>query len=368
MLCLVHYGVRNVEDIILLAVGLSSVLQGKITVGAYLTFRAHLALLEQGPKELLNFWNEVSKVRESAEKYFELMYRKSQIPCSTSDDNAGRRILENTSEGLSLTLNGVSFAYRMNPNVNVLQNIDLELKPGKVVAACGGSGGGKTTITRLIQRFYDPTEGSIRLNDVDIRTLDVAWLRTQIAAVDQDPILPDMTICENIALGLQKEDTRKGAEYINDRVVEAAQLAEAHDFIMTKCESGYDTPIRNIHRLSGGQKQRIAIARALITKAPILICDEVTSSLDTDTEKNVINSLFKAMKDKTVLVIAHRLSTIQHADEIVFLEHGQVVEKGSHEELLKLNGRYASYLRTAKLDDTPSPRSVVPLSSFDSDE
>ena len=184
------------------------------------------------------------------------------------------------------------------------------------------------------------------MNNIDIRSLDVAWLRTQIRVIDQDPILLDMTICENIALGLNKDDAERGQEFVRDQVIEAAKLAEAHDFIVNKCELNYDTPIRHIRRLSGGQRQRIAIARALISRPTILVCDEVTSSLDADTEKTILGTLFKAMKGKTVLVIAHRLSTIRHADEIVFFEHGKIMERGTHEELVHLNGRYSGYLKT----------------------
>lgn len=356
LLCMVPHGLRNAEDVLLLAMGLSSVLQGKITVGTYITFRSHLSLLDQGPKLLLESWNDMVTIRLSAAVYFELMYRESRIPCSGrggikdtlsgSDCRRSRRIPENTKEGLVLSLKSVSFAYRLNPKVKVLDDVDLHLTHGKIVALCGGSGGGKTTITRLIQRFYDPTQGSIELNNIDIRSLDVAWLRTQIRVIDQDPILPDMTICENIALGLNKDDAERGQEFVRDQVIEAAKLAEAHDFIVNKCELNYDTPIRHIRRLSGGQRQRISIARALISRPTILVCDEVTSSLDADTEKTILGTLFKAMKGKTVLVIAHRLSTIRHADEIVFFEHGKIMERGTHEELVHLNGRYSGYLKT----------------------
>jgi len=345
VLCMVPHGLRNIEDCLLLAMGLSSVLQGKITVGTYTTFRSQLALLNQGPKELIGAWNDVVTIRMLAGSYFELMYRESKIPCS-GGSNCGGTIPEHTENGLAISFNGVSFAYRLNPKVNVLDDVNLSLSPGKIVALCGGSGGGKTTITRLIQRFYDPTEGSVELNGVDIRSIDVSWLRTQIRTIDQDPMLLDMTIFENIAIGLSKDDAEKGPEYIRERVIEAAKLAEAHDFIIHKCESGYDTPIQQIHRLSGGQRQRIAIARALVSRAPILICDEVTSALDAGTEKTIVRTLFESMKGKTVLLIAHRLSTIRHADEIVFFEHGKIMERGSHDQLVELNGRYSSYLKT----------------------
>ena len=247
----------------------------------------------------------------------------------------------------SLALNNVSFSYKLNPTVKVLSGIDLHLQPNKIVALVGGSGGGKTSINKLIQRFYDPTSGTIELNNTNIKTIDVSWLRRHIRCIDQDHVLPpDMTIFENISLGMAENDVKRGGDdYVRNRVIEAAKLAEAHDFIMNKCESGYDTPIRQISRLSGGQRQRIAFARALISNAQILICDEITASLDAETEKKVLGTLFRVMKDKALLVIAHRLSTIRHADEIVFMEDGKIIERGSHDELLRLNGRYCDYLR-----------------------
>ena len=353
LLCMVGHGVRNLEDILLLGMGMASVLNGQLTLGEYITFRSHLTLLDQGPKQLLGLWNDVLTIRMSAAVYFELLYRESDIPCSSSrgrqssECEVGCTLPEDTmTVGLTISLKSVSFAYQLDPKFNVLEDISLDIKPGRIIALCGGSGGGKTTITRLINRFYDPTQGRVELNGQDIKSLDVAWLRSKIAVIDQDPILPDMSIKDNIALGLSDEDSSRGEEYVLERVIEASKLAEAHEFITNKCEQGYDTPVRHIHRLSGGQKQRIAISRALISRAPILICDEVTSSLDSETEKTIISTLFNAMKDKSVLVIAHRMSTIRHADEIVFLEHGKIVERGTHDELVQLDRRYSGYLKT----------------------
>jgi ATP-binding cassette subfamily B (MDR/TAP) protein 1 len=248
-------------------------------------------------------------------------------------------------DNLNLSLNNVSFAYQSNSFIKVLDGIDLQLSAGKVVALCGASGGGKSTVTRLIQRFYDPTDGKIELNKTDIKTIDLAWLRKQIKVIDQDPVLPDLTIHENIALGLD-DDNDLDKRLVQERVVAAAKLADADNFITTKCEKGYDTPVRFISRLSGGERQRIAIARALISHASIIICDEITASLDAETEQTVMGTLLRALKGKAVLLIAHRLSTIRHADEIAFLEKGRIVERGTHDELIQMNGRYASYVKT----------------------
>ena len=168
ILCMVPHGMNNVQDILLLVVGLSSVMQGKLTLGSYITFRSQLSLLDRGPIELFGFWNDLVEMKMSSSVYFELMYRESRIPCSVPSCNGQRHVVDNTSEGLTLSLKNVSFAYHINPETKVLNDVDLVLRPNKIVALCGGSGGGKTTITRLLQRFYDPTEGCIEMNDIDI--------------------------------------------------------------------------------------------------------------------------------------------------------------------------------------------------------
>ena len=348
---MVQYGLSNLEDVVLLGIGLSRVLHGEATIGSYYTFRSHLRLLDQGQKELLKWWNDLMTLRMSSHVYFELMYRQSKISSKKKDCGDNIMIVPENCDQSSLVLKNVSFSYRLNPTVKVLSGINLHLQPNKIVALVGGSGGGKSSVSRLLQRFYDPTEGTIELNNVNIKSIDVSWLRSHIRCIDQEQALPpDMTIFENISLGMSREESERGREYVFERVIRAAKLAEAHEFIINKCESGYDTPIRQISCLSGGQRQRIAIARALISSAKVLICDEITASLDAETEKKVLNTLFAAMVGKTLLVVAHRLSTIRRADEIVFMEDGKIVERGSHEELMELRGRYCDYLATDHQD------------------
>jgi subfamily B ATP-binding cassette protein MsbA len=214
----------------------------------------------------------------------------------------------------------------------VLKDINLEAKTGKVIALVGMSGGGKTTLVNLIPRFYDVTEGAVSIDGVDIRDLSLASLRSQIGIVTQDPILFNDTIRNNIAYG-----NRDAPE---SDIVAAAKAAYAYDFIQGFPER-FDTVVGEKGvRLSGGEKQRICIARALLKDAPILILDEATSSLDTESEQAVQRALDNLMKGRTTFVIAHRLSTIRNADHIVVIVNGRIVEEGRHEELLTEEGAY----------------------------
>ncbi len=229
----------------------------------------------------------------------------------------------------SIIFEDVSFAYN---SVTVLNHITLEIEKGRTIALVGRSGSGKTTLVDLLPRFYDVTGGRITINGTDLRELKIKDLRNLIGYVNQEPILFNDSFYNNIAFGMENAT--------EEEVINAAKIANAHGFIMAT-ELGYQTSIGDRgDKLSGGQKQRLSIARAVLKNPPILILDEATSSLDTESERLVQDALEKLMRNRTSLVIAHRLSTIKNADLICVLHKGNLVEKGTHEELLKAGGRY----------------------------
>src|SRR5712692_8029541 len=239
----------------------------------------------------------------------------------------------------------VAFAY--NPEVPVLQDVTFSIAPGQFVGVVGGTGSGKSTIVSLIPRFYDPTAGRILIDGTDVREYTLRGLRSQIGFVLQETVLFRGTVRENIAYGRHRAT--------DAQIVAAAKLANAEEFIV-KMPGGYDAPIgeRGI-TLSGGQRQRIGIARAFIRNAPILILDEPTASLDTESERLVMEGLERLMKGRTVLMITHRLHTIRGADTIIVLHNGTVAEQGTHEELLAVGGIYAGLYRTPPATSAPSP-------------
>jgi ATP-binding cassette subfamily B protein len=233
----------------------------------------------------------------------------------------------------AVTFSSVSFTYHENNTNHLFNGLQLDIKPGEKVGLVGRSGGGKTTITKLLLRFMDLNDGSILIDGQDIAKVTQQSLRAAISYVPQEPILFHRTIKENISYANASAD--------DAAIVKAAKLAHAHDFV-SKLPDGYETLVgeRGV-KLSGGQRQRIAIARALIKDAPILLLDEATSALDSESERLIQDALWKLMEGKTTIVIAHRLSTIQKMDRIIVLDEGQIIEQGSHQQLLAKNGTYA---------------------------
>jgi len=248
-------------------------------------------------------------------------------------------VIENSKDAIkldqfknSLEFKNVSFAYRKGDSGYVLKNIDLKIEKGKTIALVGQSGSGKTTLADMIPRFYDADNGQVLIDNTDIRHLTIESLRKHIGVVSQESVLFNDSVFNNIAFGLKNVQEKD--------VIEAARIANAHEFI-EKLPQGYQTNIGDRGgKLSGGQKQRLSIARAILKDPSILILDEATSALDTESEKLVQDALYKLMKNRTSIVIAHRLSTIVNADEIVVLNKGEIIERGSHSELLALNGTY----------------------------
>lgn len=285
---------------------------------------------------IINPAKELSKAGYSIQKGMASMQRVDKILNATNPIKNPKQPLklptipENTGTKPAISFNQVDFSY--TPGHKVLDDINIEIMPGQTVALVGQSGSGKSTLADLLPRFYDPDAGSISIGGVDIRHLNVTDLRSLMGNVNQEAILFNDTIRANIAFGV--------ADATDQQIEDAAKVANAHQFIMAT-EHGYDTNIGDRGcRLSGGQRQRISIARAILKNPAILILDEATSALDTESERLVQEALERLMKGRTTLVIAHRLSTIAGADLICVLHEGKIVERGTHNELMKLEGHY----------------------------
>ena len=273
---------------------------------------------------------DISKAGYSIQKGMASMERINRILSAENNIREAASPITVTQMEHGIELRNVSFSY--NAEKEVLHDVSLSIPKGKTIALVGQSGSGKSTLVDLIPRFHDITKGEILIDGIDIRTLTISSLRSLIGNVNQEAILFNDTVFNNIAFGAQ------GAT--RQQVEEAARIANAHEFIM-EMEHGYDTSVGDRGcRLSGGQRQRISIARAILKNPPILILDEATSALDTESERLVQDALERLMKSRTTIAIAHRLSTIRNADEICVLHEGEIVERGTHDELLSINGYY----------------------------
>jgi len=271
-------------------------------------------------KNITRLHNQLEQARAASQQVFDLLEMQNSV-----HEPAQSKTLK--AAGADIQFDHIRFSYGEKV---ALDDIQLQIKPGQLVALVGASGSGKTTLSNLLLRFYDPQRGTIRIGGVDIRDVTTRDLRNQIAVVTQETILFNDSIRRNIELG------RPGAT--NDEIIAAAKHAYAYDFIMDK-PNGFDTVIGEKGvTLSGGQRQRLAIARAVLKNAPILVLDEATSALDTESERAVQAALDELMKGRTTICIAHRLSTILHADEIVVLDQGRIVETGTHTELIRRGG------------------------------
>jgi ABC transporter fused permease/ATP-binding protein len=300
------------------------VARGEMTAGALTSFLVYTLIVAFAFGGLTDLWADFMRAAGAAERVFELIDRTPAI--APSGGHVPPR-----AEG-RVELKAVSFAYPSRPDVNVLSDLGLAVAPGEVVALVGPSGAGKSTIAALLARFYDPQSGHVTFDGQDLRVLDPRWLRRQIGAVAQEPVLFSTSIAENI---------RYARPEASDAEVEAAaRAANAHGFI-AKLPAGYATEVgeRGV-QLSGGQKQRVAIARAVLKDPRVLVLDEATSALDAESEALVQEALERLMVGRTTLIIAHRLSTVMGADRVVVVDGGQVVQNGPHANLVAEDGLY----------------------------
>ncbi len=322
--------INSIGGTLLLWYGATLVIQDQLTIGQYVAFNMMKGHIISPIIELVDLWDELQEVLISVERLNDVFESKSEEPTQTS------KLILPKLQG-NLQLDNVTFRYDTEEERNTLQNISFEVKAGQTIAIVGRSGSGKTTLVKLLQGLYSPTSGQITIDGHDINHVALQSLRSQLGVVPQDCFLFSGTILENITL--------YRPEFSLEQVIATAKLAEAHAFIQA-LPLGYNTKVgERGTNLSGGQRQRIAIARAFLGEPPILILDEATSSLDTESERRFQENLTRLSRQRTTFIIAHRLSTVRNADLIVVLDRGLLVEKGTHEELISQKGLYYQLAR-----------------------
>jgi subfamily B ATP-binding cassette protein MsbA len=305
--------------------------EGSLEPEVFITFLAVFSMIIQPAKNFSNGITSLQRGSASADRIFSVVDTKPEI---RSKPNA--TTLKEFKD--SIEFRNVSFAYEKE---FVLKNISFVIEKGTTIALVGPSGGGKSTLADLIPRFYDPSSGEVLLDGIALTEYELESMRKQIGVVTQESILFNDTIFNNIAFGMDQVS--------EEAVIHAAKVANAHEFIM-QTEDRYDTLIgERGSKLSGGQRQRLSIARAVLKNPPILILDEATSALDSESERLVQDALTNLMKNRTSIVIAHRLSTIQHANEILVIQQGEIVERGNHEDLVNENGLYKKLIEIQKV-------------------
>ncbi len=311
---------------LVLWLGAGEVMSGALTLGELVMFLAYLALFYVPINQIHSVNHMLQHALAASERVFEILDAVPEVSERPGVTSPASRLLG------AVHFDAVHFQYRSD--VPVLEGITLDVSPGERIALVGPSGAGKSTMLRLLLRFYDPTAGRVRLDEFDLRDLPVAFVRAQIGFVQQEPFLFNGTVRENIQYG----DLEAGQE----RLEAAARAARAHEFV-TELPEGYETWIgeRGV-KLSVGQKQRISIARVLLKDPPIVIFDEATSNIDTETEVKIREALHELTRGRTTFIIAHRLSTLQDVDRILVLNRGRIVEQGRHEEILARGGLYAT--------------------------